>query len=134
MLWTDFTDFQMQLKTKKSAKANKKLLLSERVWRFKNYYGSYCWRYILHYFCSENLKYLWCSSFSEVRNFRSSCPEVLLGKDVVKICSKFTREHPCRSVILIILWSFVDVDGIEVDVRTVSNLKCQSIVSNQRGK
>ena len=30
---------------------------------------------------------------------RSSPPEVFLGKDVLKICSKFTREHPCRSVI-----------------------------------
>ena len=28
---------------------------------------------------------------------RSSHPEVLLGKGVLKICSKFTGEHPCRS-------------------------------------
>ena len=27
--------------------------------------------------------------------------EVLLRKGVLKICSKFTREHPCRSVISI---------------------------------
>ena len=32
---------------------------------------------------------------------RSSCPEVFLGKGVLKICSKFTGEHTCRSVILI---------------------------------
>ena len=32
---------------------------------------------------------------------RSSHPEVLLGKGVLKICSKFTREHPCQSVISI---------------------------------
>ena len=30
---------------------------------------------------------------------RSSHPEVFLGKGVLKICSKFTGEHPCRSVI-----------------------------------
>ena len=33
--------------------------------------------------------------------YRSSRPEVLLGKGVVKICSKFTGEHPCRSAISI---------------------------------
>ena len=31
--------------------------------------------------------------------FRSSPPEVFLGKDVLKICSKFTGEYPFRSVI-----------------------------------
>ena len=32
---------------------------------------------------------------------RSSHPEVFLGKGVLKICSKFTGEYPCRSVISI---------------------------------
>ena len=32
---------------------------------------------------------------------RSSHPEVFLGKGVLKICSKFTGEHPCRSGISI---------------------------------
>ena len=32
---------------------------------------------------------------------RSSRPEVFLGKGVLKIGSKFTGEHPCRSVISI---------------------------------
>ena len=27
--------------------------------------------------------------------YRSSHPEVFLGKGVLKICSKFTGEHPC---------------------------------------
>ena len=36
---------------------------------------------------------------------RSSPPEVLLGKNVLKMCSKFTGEHPCRSVIPIKLRS-----------------------------
>ena len=30
---------------------------------------------------------------------RSSRPEVFLEKDALKICSRFTGEHPCRSVI-----------------------------------
>ena len=33
--------------------------------------------------------------------FKSSHPEVVLGKGVLKICSKFTAEHPCRSTISI---------------------------------
>ena len=41
--------------------------------------------------------------------FRSSLPEVLLGKGVLKICSKFTGEHPCRSVISIKLLSPVNL-------------------------
>ena len=34
-------------------------------------------------------------------DFRSSPPEVFLGKGVLKICSRFTGEHPCRSVVSI---------------------------------
>ena len=37
-----------------------------------------------------------CISF-----YRSNPPEVFLGKFVLKVCSKLTGEHPCRSVILI---------------------------------
>ena len=36
---------------------------------------------------------------------KSSHPEVFLEKDVLKICSKFTGEHPCRSAISIKLQS-----------------------------
>ena len=32
---------------------------------------------------------------------RSSPLEVFVGKDNLKICSKFTGEHPCRSLISI---------------------------------
>ena len=38
---------------------------------------------------------------SECFLFRSSPPDVLLGKVVLKKCSKFTEEHPCRSTISI---------------------------------
>ena len=37
--------------------------------------------------------------------FRSSRPEVFLGKSVLKICRKFTGEHPYRSAISIKLQS-----------------------------
>ena len=30
---------------------------------------------------------------------RNSLTEVFLGKGVMKICCKFTEEHPCQSVI-----------------------------------
>ena len=42
--------------------------------------------------------------------FRSSHPEVFLRKGVLKICSKFTRERPCRSAISIKLQSnFIEI-------------------------
>ena len=37
--------------------------------------------------------------------FRSSPSKVFLGKGVLKICSKFTGEHPCQSAISIKLLS-----------------------------
>ena len=41
---------------------------------------------------------------------RSSPPEVLLRRGVLKICSKFTGEHPCRSAISIkLLCNFIEV-------------------------
>ena len=32
---------------------------------------------------------------------RNSHPEVFLRKDVLKICRKFTGEHPCRNAVSI---------------------------------
>ena len=41
---------------------------------------------------------------------RSSPPEVILGKGVLKICSKFTGEHPYRSAISIKLFcNFIEI-------------------------
>ena len=41
---------------------------------------------------------------------RSSHQKVFLGKGVLKICSKFTAEHPCQSVISIKLQSnFIEI-------------------------
>ena len=45
-----------------------------------------------------------------VTEFRSSHLEEFLGKGVMKICSKFTGEHPCRSAISIKLQSkFIEI-------------------------
>ena len=42
--------------------------------------------------------------------FRSSHPEMLLAKEVLKICSKFTGEHPCQSAISIKLFcNFIEI-------------------------
>ena len=42
--------------------------------------------------------------------FRSSPPEVFLEKGVLKICSKFTEEHPCQTVISIKLQgNFIEI-------------------------
>ena len=40
-------------------------------------------------------------SDDSVHEMRSSRSEVLLRKSVLKICSKFTGEHPCRNEISI---------------------------------
>ena len=40
---------------------------------------------------------------------KSSHPEVFLGKGVLKICSKFTGEQPCRSAVSIELQSKVSI-------------------------
>ena len=41
----------------------------------------------------------------------SSPSEVFLGKVILKICSKFTGEHPCQSVISIKLQSnFIEIE------------------------
>ena len=42
--------------------------------------------------------------------FRSSRPEVFLSKGVLKICSKFTGEHPCQSAISVkLLCNFIEI-------------------------
>ena len=47
---------------------------------------------------------------TSITRFRSSHPEVFLGRSVLKICSKFIGEHPCRSAISIKLQSnFIEI-------------------------
>ena len=52
-------------------------------------------------------------SSNEKSMYRSSSPDVFLGKEVLNICSKFTGENPCRSVISIKLQS----NYIEITLR-----------------
>ena len=45
----------------------------------------------------------------ETKN-KSSHPEVFLGKVVLKLCSKFTGEHPCQSAISVkLLCNFIEI-------------------------
>ena len=52
----------------------------------------------------------WCGSGVFIAVFGSSHPEVFLRKVVLKICSNFTAENPCQSVISITLLSnFIEI-------------------------
>ena len=68
-----------------------------------------CYVYIYVYIYEQKpfkailLDYL--ETFLILSIFRSGPPEVFLGKSVLKICNKFTREHPYRSVISVKLQS-----------------------------
>ena len=45
----------------------------------------------------------------EMKQWNERLPEVFLGKGVLKICSKFTGEHPYRRAISIkLLWNFIE--------------------------
>ena len=58
----------------------------------------------------EKLCLLLLEFFLSRSKFRSSHPEVFLGKGVLKICRKFTGEHQCQSVILIkLLCNFIEI-------------------------
>ena len=55
-------------------------------------------------FCSRILKFFTTLMGRETK-VRSSHPEVFLEKGVLKLCSKFTGEHPCRSM----LCNFIEI-------------------------
>ena len=47
----------------------------------------------------------------QLTHFRSSRTEVLLGKGILKMCCKYTGEHPCESVISIKqLCNFIEIE------------------------
>ena len=53
---------------------------------------------------------LFQESAYKIASNRSSHPEVFLGKGVLKICSKFTGEHPCQSAISMkLLCNFITI-------------------------
>ena len=58
-------------------------------------------QFVLGLFCYQDPN---CIKLFETE-VRSSPSEVILGKGVLKICSKFTGEHPCRIAISIKLQS-----------------------------
>ena len=65
------------------------------------------WKYLWHfcYFRSNNSAFLVLKSM-----IRSSPPDVFLGKVILKICSKFTKENPYQSVISIkLLCNFIEI-------------------------
>ena len=62
---------------------------------------------IFQYFIYETLIFAF-DTICKRRRSRSSPPKVLLGKGFLKICSKFTGEHPCQSTISIKLQSNSD--------------------------
>ena len=60
-------------------------------------------------------------SHRDIDVFRSKHPELFWRKDVLKILSKFTGEHPCRSAIfanLYILW--IEKDNGQMKNGTIS--------------
>ena len=75
---------------------------------FTLFYLSMCMRF-WKIEVERNLSYLlWWSS--KIWHFGSSHPEVFLERGVLKKCSKFTGEHPCRSVIWIrLLCNFIEI-------------------------
>ena len=55
-------------------------------------------------------EYLFATITRFSTNSRSSHPKVFLGKGNLKICSKFTGEHPCQSIISIKLFcNFIEI-------------------------
>ena len=52
---------------------------------------------------------------------RSSHPETFLVKGVLKKCSKFTGEHPCRSAISNLTWVFVSLEILKVQIVDTTN-------------
>ena len=65
----------------------------------------------LEHFLAEGSKQItkWTVQITNI-NFRSSHPEVFYEKGVLKICSKFIGERPCRSVISIkLLCNFIEI-------------------------
>ena len=74
-----------------------------------------CFKYVSRKIFITNfisiLQLLWLGLFSSLRKL-DLCrhPEVFLEKGVLKICMKSTGEHPCRSVISIMLQSnFIEI-------------------------
>ena len=65
---------------------------------------------ILDNFLSKLPPNKWLQTKQILEILKSSHPKVFLGKGVLKICSRFTGEHPCRSAISIKLQcNFIEI-------------------------
>ena len=72
----------------------------------------------------------WTISGKDKGFFRGSHPEVFLGKGVLKICSKFTGEHSCRSAISIKFLSNFIISGSCFNCSGVSRYRNFKMLSN----
>ena len=53
--------------------------------------------------------FVWNNVLVIFQECRSHSPKVFLGKGVLKLCSKFTAEHPFLKVILISCFAFIEI-------------------------
>ena len=81
--------------------------LKRQVYYLKDYWQFYklgwwnfCWNGLRNGKATSNLHFWKIGAEVEI-TFRSSHPELFLGKAILKICSKFIGEDPCRSAISI---------------------------------
>ena len=71
--------------------------------------------------------------------YGSSCLEVFLVKGVMKICSKFTRQHPCRSVMILnnkqsdqlTTWRKKCIEPSTSHIKQITGMKCKKGKINQ---
>ena len=83
-------------------KANVEFFLINMLWR--NYYRRYEW-FVYELWRWWFLPFQWHKKFIEKLTYlRNSHAEMFLGRDILKICSKFTGEHPCRSAVALQLY------------------------------
>ena len=64
--------------------------------------------------------------YMEIYVYSSSHPEVFLGKSVLKIHSKFTEEHPCRSAISIKLYN-INISTVAISYTSVQDFKIRPV-------
>ena len=88
-----------------SNRKSQRLLLELDISKQNNY------NYLLHIFLYSLILSYYIALFTTFPCLsRSSHPEMVLRKGVLKICSKFTGEHPCQSAISIkLLCNFVEI-------------------------
>ena len=64
--------------------------------------------------------------YMEIYIYSSSHPKVFLGKGVLKIHSKFTEEHPCRSAISVKLHN-INISTVAISYRSVQDFKIRPV-------